>query len=125
MVEQIVQQLMEKLPPLVIEKMELAIQAAKKKDSGPEPEWFSINQVAKLTNLSPDHIRRNVIAGFLPASNTGTSDKPHYRIRRKDIDTWMEKLKETPQSPPRKGKKAKLGPGSYVSRHHKPATTVS
>lgn len=85
-----------------------------KKSRLPEQEWFSIKEVAALTGLSEDHVRRNVTSGRLPAAHQGTFDKPHYRIHRPDIDEWMVKRRETP---PARGKK-KVGSGSYAARHH-------
>src|SRR4051812_27066144 len=62
----------------------------------PVQEWFSIDEVAAMTGLSDDHIRRHVTAGLLPVTNQGTYDKPYYRIHRRDIDEWMMKRRETP-----------------------------
>ena len=80
----------------------------------PEQEWFSIDEVAALTGLSADHVRRHVTGGTLPVCNQGTFEKPYYRIRRGDIDAWMSQRMQQPGPAPRK----KTRPGSYVSRHH-------
>ncbi len=79
----------------------------------PDQEWFSIEEVAVITGLSNDHVRRHVRTGLLPVVNQGTFEKPYYRIHRKDIDAWMDKRREAPSPAPRKK------PGPYVSRHHK------
>ena len=80
-----------------------------------EQEWLSIDEVAQLTGLSDDHVRRHVTSGLLPVSNQGTYDKPYYRIHRSDIDEWMRKRRESPSPAPRKKKTA----AKFASRHHK------
>jgi excisionase family DNA binding protein len=52
-------------------------------------EWLSIARAAFVTDLSYSFIRQAVIAGELPASKAGSV----YRIARKDLVEWMEKLK--------------------------------
>lgn len=52
-------------------------------------EWFSIRQVAQITGLSDDHIRRAVKAGKIPSSDVGNTDRPIYRIKKKDIEDFM------------------------------------
>ena len=81
----------------------------------PEQEWFSIDEAAMLTGLSADHVRRHVTGGTLPVCNQGTFEKPYYRIRRSDIDTWMS---QRMQQPGPAARKKKTTPGSYKSRHH-------
>ena len=80
-----------------------------------EQEWFSIDEVAALTGLSADHVRRHVTGGTLPVCNQGTFEKPYYRIRRSDIDAWMA---QRMQQPGPAARKKKTTPGSYKSRHH-------
>lgn len=86
--------------------------------AGPRQEWFSIEDVAVLTGLSNDHIRRAVTGGTLAASNMGTPDRPYYRISRKDIDSFMEKRKAGAYPPPGRTKAAKrTKPPLPVSEH--------
>src|SRR5688500_154979 len=78
----------------------------------PTPEWYSIQEVAKLTQLSEDHIRRAVVGGTLPAASVGTPDRPLYRISRKDIVEWMERRKAGPVLTPRRKKSAPALPNN-------------
>lgn len=81
----------------------------------PAQEWLSIDEVAAVTGLSADHVRRHVTSGMLPVCNQGTYEKPYYRIRRADVDAWMSQRMQEPGPAPRK---RKAGPGGYASRHH-------
>ena len=54
-------------------------------------EWLSISQAAAVTGLSTSHVRRAVRSGQLTASNTGTRDRPVWRIARRDLDAWMRR----------------------------------
>lgn len=56
--------------------------------------FLSIKQAAHLTGLSSSHIRRAVKKGDVPASNVGTTQRPIYRIARKDLAEWMERKKD-------------------------------
>jgi len=89
------------------------VAAALSRGPAPEQEWFSIEEVARMTGLSDDHMRRHVTSGLLPVSNQGTYDKPYYRIHRRDVDEWMTKRRESPSPAPRKKK-----PVRFASRHH-------
>src|SRR4051794_4285604 len=63
-------------------------------------ECLSINQAAKVVTLSPTKIRREIVAGRLPAANTGSSLRPLYRIQKVDLLAWLEKKKGGIQLPP-------------------------
>ena len=63
------------------------------------PEYYSIKQAAKVIDVSPDHIRRAVLGGILPASNIGTTARPTYRIARIDLLAWVGKRKSRGNSP--------------------------
>ena len=103
-----------------LERIEAALAAlAGRMQQRPEQEWLSVDEVAALTGLSDDHVRRHVTSGLLPVSNQGTYDKPYYRIRRSDVDEWMMKRRETPSPAPRKKKAVP----KFASRHHKPNKT--
>jgi excisionase family DNA binding protein len=68
----------------------------------PSAEWLSIKEAAVLTSLSATHVRRGRRAGSLPASNVGDVAHPIWRIRRTDLDQWMEAKKGgTRKVPPR------------------------
>ena len=58
-----------------------------------ETEYMSIKRAVKITGLSDSHIRRAILSGDLPASNTGGSLRPVYSIARKDLTAWMERKK--------------------------------
>jgi excisionase family DNA binding protein len=77
----------------------------KKSDRLPQ-EWLSIEQVAALTGLSEDHIRRAVVGGTLVTSNVGTPDRPLYRIRHENIEKWMKEREAGPKPPRGRNKKA-------------------
>jgi excisionase family DNA binding protein len=65
-----------------------------------QAEYLSINQAATVAGLSATKIRREVKAGRLPASNTGTFSHAHYRIARTDLQAWMEQNRGGSQVPP-------------------------
>lgn len=65
----------------------------RQESDGTESEYVSIKRAARITGLSGSHIRRAVLSGDLPASNTGGSLRPVYSIARKDLAAWMEKKK--------------------------------
>jgi hypothetical protein len=67
-------------------ELDMRLQHQQAGEGKPEQEWFSIDEVAALTGLSSDHVRRHVTGGTLPVCNQGTFEKPYYRIRRRDID---------------------------------------
>ena len=70
--------------------------------SNPAPDYSSIKQAAKITGLSDSHIRREVVAGRLPASNIGSASHPIYRIALKDLHEWMSNKKGgTVKAPPK------------------------
>jgi excisionase family DNA binding protein len=64
-------------------------------------EYLSIKDAAVVAGLSPTKVRREIKAGRLPASDTGTDRHPHYRIARSDLQAWMEKNKGGTKAPPR------------------------
>jgi excisionase family DNA binding protein len=64
-------------------------------------EFLSIQQAAALTGLSATKIRREVKAGRLPASDAGTPAHPHYRIRKADLNAWLESSRGGRSVPPR------------------------
>jgi excisionase family DNA binding protein len=64
-------------------------------------EYLSIKDAAKVVGLSQTKIRREVNAGRLSASDTGTAAHPHYRIARADLQAWMEKNKGGTEVPPK------------------------
>jgi excisionase family DNA binding protein len=66
-----------------------------------QAEYVSIQQAATLTGLSATKIRREVKAGRLPASDAGTPAHPHYRIRKADLNTWLESNRGGRSVPPR------------------------
>jgi excisionase family DNA binding protein len=57
--------------------------------TAPEPDYLSIQQVAARASLSPTKVRREVIAGRLPAANKGSKRRPLYRIAKDELDTLM------------------------------------
>lgn len=59
-------------------------------DSGADAEYLSIRQAASLAGLSATKIRREIKAGRLLASDIGTARRSHYRIRKTDLQSWME-----------------------------------
>ena len=69
--------------------------------SEPASEYLSIKQAATVTGLSPTKIRREIKAGRLAASDTGTPAHPHYRIFKSDLQTWMERNRGGSNFPPR------------------------
>jgi excisionase family DNA binding protein len=76
-------------------------QATKQELDSAQSEYLSIKDAAKVAGLSPTKIRREVKAGRLLASDTGTASHPHYRIARSDLQAWMEKNKGGTEAPPR------------------------
>lgn len=99
----------------IVRKLDELSTQFRRRQERPVQEWFSIDEVAVITGLSADHVRRHVVAGTLPVCNQGTHEKPYYRIRRSDIDAWMS---QRMQQPGPVARKRKAGPGSYRSRHH-------
>lgn len=77
-----------------------------------QPEFYSIKQAAAVVGVSPDHIRRAVVAGSLACSNVGTLGRPTYRIARADLLAWVERQKAGPLPTRRKSRAVP------VSRHH-------
>lgn len=72
------------------------LEASSRLNSLPEPssasenaEYLSIGEAALLTGLSYSMIRRAILAHELSASKVGSV----WRIRRTDLDGWMEKAK--------------------------------
>jgi excisionase family DNA binding protein len=55
----------------------------------PEPDFLSIKQAAALSGLSPTKVRRDVVAGRLPAANKGSKRRPLCRIAKDELETWM------------------------------------
>lgn len=56
----------------------------------PEPLFVGIAEAARLTSVSPDHIRALIAAGTLPAARIGTAPggvRGVWRIRRDDLIT--------------------------------------
>lgn len=63
------------------------------KEQGAVAEWLTIQQAAALLGCSRDHINRAVVTKELPAANIGKNERPTYRIKRADLDAWMESRK--------------------------------
>lgn len=77
-------------------------------------EWLSIKQVAEVTSLSADHIRRHVVGGTLPCTNVGTPDRPLYRISLKDLETFMNQRRAGALAPPKKKGKTPLPYSPFI-----------
>jgi excisionase family DNA binding protein len=75
---------------------------AERPSDPPPAEYLCIRQAAAFAGLSSTKIRREIKAGRLPASDAGTPRRSHYRIRRADLEAWMEKNKGGSRLPPRK-----------------------
>ncbi len=61
--------------------------------AGVQPEWLTIEQVADWLQVSTNTIRRYIEDGSLPAVNLGGRA---IRIRRQDLDAWLEKRRVEP-----------------------------
>ncbi len=57
------------------------------------PEWLTVEQVAEWLQVSTKTIRRYIEDGSLPAVNLGGRA---IRIRRQDLDAWLEKRRVEP-----------------------------
>ncbi|OAI54976.1 hypothetical protein AYO44_13890 [Planctomycetaceae bacterium SCGC AG-212-F19] len=66
-----------------------------------DAEFISIKQAAGVAGLSATKIRREIKAGRLPASDVGTPRRSHYRIRKTDLQIWLETNKGGIGLPPK------------------------
>ena len=75
-----------------------------------EAEWISIKQAASLAGISETSIRRAIRRGQLKACNVGgSSRRPTWRIKRTDLQAFLET--DAARSSPPKPR------GKYRSRH--------
>jgi len=49
-------------------------------------EHLTVDEVAKVSNLSPGAVRWNIVKGYLSAEKDGY----RYHIRRQDMERWLE-----------------------------------
>jgi hypothetical protein len=64
----------------------------------PPQEWYSVQQTAAITGLSPKHIRRAIRRGELSCSDLGSGKRSMPRVARQDIENWFKanRLKQAP-----------------------------
>jgi excisionase family DNA binding protein len=84
-------------------------QATEEKLRSVPREYLSIKDAATVASLSETKIRREIKAGRLSASDTGTAAHAHYRIARTDLQAWMEKNKGRADEAPPKNRVFKPG----------------
>lgn len=96
------------------------------KQALPERGCFTLDQAAEFVVCHPEHIRREVKSGRLPAVDIGNGGRAAIRILRADLLSWLEQRKtsvfpvRTPQSERAKPvKSVKPVAPSYQSRHWK------
>ena len=99
--------------PISIESLYSLVQALHEKvdrANAQVAQWLSIDQAARLSSLSKDHIRRAIVGGTLVSSNVGTPDRPLYRVSRENVAKWMREREAGPKPPLRKGRVKKSKP---------------
>jgi excisionase family DNA binding protein len=94
-------QALEQRVEAVLERLLLPVMdMVRKRLEMPPQEWFSIEETAALTGLSPKHIRRAIKRRQLQCSNVGGEKRPTYRIARNQIEAWMA-ANVVKQAPPK------------------------
>jgi len=59
------------------------------------PEWLSTEQVARQIGMSPEWVRRQILAGRLRATVFKTGRRPTYRIDKRDLQDFLSRFSET------------------------------
>ena len=61
--------------------------------------WMSTEQVARQVGMTPEWVRRQIVAGRLRARVFHTGDRPTYRIREADFHRFMRQWSVRTDSP--------------------------
>jgi len=53
-------------------------------------EWLTVEEIAKEYKISENTVRDWIHEGGLAYRNVGTQARPNYRVKRSDLDTFLD-----------------------------------
>jgi excisionase family DNA binding protein len=72
------------------------LRASIKGDRLAEPSWLSTEQIAGGLGVTSEWVRRQIIAKRLPARRFQTGDRAFYRVRRDDLEAFLDRYTTGP-----------------------------
>lgn len=55
-------------------------------------QFYSLQEAAQMTGMSPDYLKGQIEAGLLRAVKTGKNGTGRYKFARADLDAWFAGL---------------------------------